>query len=143
MAHLLSPDDEEFRVQFESCEFPAADFNHREHLRLAYIYLVENDNDTDTASQLMREAIHGFLKHLGVGLGKYHETITRAWVLAVRHFMEATPESESAASFIEQNPVMLDTKIMMTHYSAELLFSDEARAEFVQPNLDPIPRYDE
>jgi hypothetical protein len=143
MAHLLSPEDEAFRAQFESCEFPAADFNHREHLRLAYIYLVDTVNDTETASRLMREAIHGFLEHLGVGPAKYHETITRAWILAVRHFMEATPDSDSAASFIEQNPVMLDSKIMMTHYSAELLFSDEARAEFVQPNLDPIPRYDE
>ena len=26
---------------------------------------------------------------------------------------------------------------------AELLFSDEARARFVEPDLDPIPRYDE
>lgn len=29
---------------------------------------------------------------------------------------------------------------MMTHYSAGLLFSDEARAAFVEPDLDPIPR---
>ncbi len=31
--------------------------------------------------------------------------------------------------------------IMLTHYSAEVLFSDEARAKFVEPNLDPIPEY--
>ena len=37
---------------------------------------------------------------------------------------------------------LLDSKIMMTHYSAEVLFSDEARARFVEPNLSPIPRYD-
>jgi len=37
--------------------------------------------------------------------------------------------------------VLLDSKIMLTHYSAELLFSDQARAEFVEPNLDPIPRH--
>ncbi len=36
---------------------------------------------------------------------------------------------------------MLDAKIMMTHYSAEVLFSDEARAEFVEPDLEPIPRH--
>lgn len=62
--------------------------------------------------------------------------------MAVRHFMEATSSSESAESFIEQNPRMLDAKIMMTHYSAEVIFSDEARAIFVEPNLEPIPRYD-
>jgi len=36
---------------------------------------------------------------------------------------------------------LLDSKIMLTHYSADLLFSDEARARFVEPNLDPIPRH--
>lgn len=89
----------------------------------------------------MREALKGFLEFNGVAVSKYHETMTRAWILAVRHFMEATPSSESADAFIEQNPEMLDSKIMMTHYSAELLFSAEARATFVEPDLDPIPRY--
>lgn len=60
----------------------------------------------------------------------------------MRHFMEATSSSESSESFIEQNPGMLDAKIMMTHYSAEVIFSDEARAKFVEPDLDPIPKYD-
>jgi hypothetical protein len=56
--------------------------------------------------------------------------------------MEKTPSAESADDFIEKNPRMLDSKIMLTHYSAEVLFSDEARAKFVEPNLEPIPRYD-
>ncbi len=42
---------------------------------------------------------------------------------------------------IEKNPIMLDAKIMMTHYSAKLLFSNEARAEFIEPDIAPIPRY--
>jgi hypothetical protein len=37
--------------------------------------------------------------------------------------------------------VTLDSKIMLLHYSAGLLFSPEARAAFVEPDLDPIPRY--
>lgn len=44
-----------------------------------------------------------------------------------------TPASASADIFIDRNPIMLDSKIMMTHYSAELVFSDEARARFVIP----------
>jgi hypothetical protein len=62
--------------------------------------------------------------------------------MAVRHFMEASPACESADAFIEQNPKLLDSKIMLTHYSAEVLFSDEARAQFVEPDLSPIPKYD-
>jgi hypothetical protein len=37
---------------------------------------------------------------------------------------------------------LLDSRIMMMHYSTDVLFSQEARAWFLEPNLDPIPRYD-
>ncbi len=59
----------------------------------------------------------------------------------MRHFMERTPTAASFDDFIGTNQALLDAKIMLTHYSAEVLFSDEARASFVEPNLDPIPRY--
>lgn len=88
MAHLLSTEDREFVAQFESCEFLPDKFNHRAHLRLAYVYLAEQD--TETSCQLMRDSLRRFLEYNGIGLSKYHETLTRAWILAVRHFMEAT-----------------------------------------------------
>lgn len=130
-----------FRDQMEACELPPASFNHRAHLRLAYIYLTENDSDASSA--LMRDTIGRFLIHNGVDPSKFHETLTKAWILAVRHFMDRTGSSKSADDFIDSNPKLLDTEIMMTHYSAEVLFSDEARAAFVQPDLDPIPRHGE
>ena len=139
MKHLSSVEDQKFRREFESCKFPSAEFSHREHIRLAYVYLSEYD--TDTAHQLMRSALLSFLEYHSIDVTKYHETITRAWIMAVRHFMENTPSSESSDNFIEKNPRMLDSKIMMTHYSVEVLFSDEARAKFVEPNLEPIPEY--
>jgi hypothetical protein len=55
--------------------------------------------------------------------------------------MHRTPEASGADDFIDRNPMLLDTKIMLTHYSADLLFSDAARENFVEPNLDPIPRH--
>lgn len=119
-----------------------SEFGHRAHLRLAYIYLAENP--TEESYQLMRTALHKNLEHLGIQAAtKYHDTITRAWILAVRHFMEVTPHGTSADSFIDANPQMLDSNIMMTHYSAEVLFSSEARAGFVEPDLEPIPRHDD
>ena len=139
MPHRPSTEDRAFRAQFEFCTFQVSDFDHRAHLRLAYIYLTEHD--TETAHQLMREALLAFLEHNGVDPSKYHDTMTHAWILAVRHFMEASSSAESADSFINQNPEMLDSRIMMTHYSADVLVSDEARAQFVDPDLDPIPQH--
>ena len=136
-AHALSADDLQFRKAFETCAFPAAQFDHRAHVRLAYVYLA--DNDADTALALMRSALMAFLEHNDVPISKYHETLTRAWILAVRHFMTRGPGTASADAFIRANPELLDTKIMLTHYSAGVLFSDEARRRFVRPDLDGIP----
>jgi hypothetical protein len=62
-------------------------------------------------------------------------------VLAVQHFMQRTPSVTSGEAFIDANPTVLDSRIMLTHYSAPLLFSDQARASFVAPDMDPIPTY--
>lgn len=138
--HKLSTEDKEFKTQVEACEFPVPEFDHKAHIRLAYVYLVSSK--PDSAVKLMRNALMGLLKSAGIDPSeKYHETITEAWILAVHHFMKNTAKSESAYDFIEQNTKLLDTDIMLTHYSTEVLFSDEARNTFVEPNLDPIPRY--
>jgi cysteine synthase A len=137
--HALSEDDRRFRSAFEAGTFLAAEFNHRAHVRLAYTYLVEADDEAAFAN--MRAALLAFLKRNGVPMAKYHETMTRAWILAVRHFMEISGPSASADAFIDANPRLLDAKIMLTHYSAGLLFSDEARGRFVEPDVDAIPRH--
>ena len=140
MSHSSSDEDRRFRDGFESGGIAPAGFDHRAHVRLAYVYLVEND--VEAATGRMRDALHGFLRRNGIPESKYHETMTRAWILAVRHFMARTPPVASADAFIGTNPVLLDAKIMLTHYSAGRLFSDEGRAGFVDPDLQDIPRHD-
>ncbi|MGH9867247.1 MAG: hypothetical protein ACREAA_03660 [Candidatus Polarisedimenticolia bacterium] len=140
MKHQLSAEDRSFRADFEACAVSPDTFGHRAHVRLAYTYLAEND--ADTATTLMRTALLAFLRHHGIDMTKYHETMTRAWILAVRHFMEISSSSSSADAFIAGNPILLDGRIMLTHYSADLLFSQEARARFVEPDVDPIPRHE-
>ncbi len=141
MTLRISAADEAFRTSFEAGTFPPAGFNHRAHVRLAYVYLCESD--VDGAYAAMKAALLAFLAHHGVDPAKYHDTMTRAWVMAVRHFMERTPAADSADSFIDANPQLLDPKIMLTHYSAGVLFSDEARAAFADPDIDPIPTYED
>lgn len=137
MTHRASREDGEFASRIEACEFPAAEFDHRAHLRVAYVYLT--GNGVEAAHRSMRETLRNFIARNGIDPAKYHETMTRAWIMAVRHFMDSTPSSASFDAFIEQNPRMLDSGIMMTHYTREALFSDAARAEFIEPDLDPIP----
>ena len=139
MRHHLSAADRQFRADFEFGRIAPEDFNHRAHVRLAYVLLAEHD--AGAAIGLMREALQSFLAHHGIPAAKYHETLTRAWILAVHHFMAGSPGAESAEAFIDSNPQLLDSKIMLTHYSAEVLFGPDARTGFVEPNLSEIPRY--
>lgn len=140
MRHQVTEGDKAFIAGVESCEFPVDDFDHRAHLRLAYVYLVRSEG-VEAAVDLTRMALHGLLESAGIEPAtKYHETLTEAWILAVHHFMNNTEAAESADDFIDQHPEMLDPKLMYTHYSADVLFSDQARKGFVEPDLDPIPR---
>lgn len=137
MRHQASEADREFLRAFEARRVEPAMFDHPAHVRLAYCYLCSHP--PELAAERMRDALRAFLHHLGAGEGKFHETITRAWILAVAHFMEKPPPHQSAADFMAANPELLDSKIMLTHYSAELLFSAAARATFVPPDIQAIP----
>lgn len=139
IAHEISTSDARFRDDFEACRYALEAFDHRAHVRLAYVYLAELDDEA--AVGRMRDALLAFLDHHGVEASKYHETLTRAWIFAVRHFIERGAGAQSADDFIEANPTLLDSRVMLSHYSTELLFSDEARTRFVEPDLTAIPRH--
>ena len=140
MNHTTSAEDILFQKSFEEFKVAPHDFDHAAHVRLTYIYLCLFP--VEVATQRMKGSLLAFLEHLGVGSAKYHETVTRAWIMAVRHFMESSPRSTSSIEFISANPRLLDSKIMLKHYSAEALFSRAARASFVQPDKAAIPEHD-
>ena len=135
--NTTSQPDREFRAAFECGAIAPAHFTHEAHLRLAYVYLVEND--LAAAQQKMRSALLSFLATHGIPAEKFHETLTRAWVLAVRHFMGRSP-SRCFAEFVAGSQPLLDSKVMLTHYSTSLLFSPAARASYVAPDLEAIPQ---
>jgi hypothetical protein len=132
----VSQSDLEFQRAFESGQVPPGDFNHLAHLRLAYVYIAQGG--VQHAEQMMRESLLEFLLANGIPREKFHETLTRAWLMAVAHFM-SRQSSESFPEFIGNSQPLLDTKVMLTHYSSEALFSDRARAAFVEPDIEPIP----
>ena len=137
MNHIVSADDLKFRHQFETCEVAPEKFDHTAHVRMAYIYLCAHS--VDKAAEKMKQSLLGFLAHLGADPAKYHETLTRSWIMAVHHFMAKSEPCNSAAEFIKSNSELIDAKIMLTHYSAEVLFSPQARQSFVHPDIQSIP----
>ena len=139
MTHRCTEADLRFREAFESGRWPTNAFDHAAHLRLAYVYLCTSD--TDTAGQRMADALQQYLAHHGLPQEKFHATLTRAWILAVAHFMAVTPPCPSAQAFLTAQPRLHDGKLMLTHYSRGRLFSASARKGFMSPDIQPIPRH--
>ena len=136
--HSLSELDLRFAAKFEACDIDAAEFGHREHLRIAYIYLAQHPF-ADAFSNMER-GLRNLLAHLGAPPSKYHTTITAAWLLAVRHFMNAGGPTADFQQFLDAGGArLLDQTIMSTHYSPEVLSSAEARSAFVPPDRQAFP----
>jgi hypothetical protein len=131
--------DEEFRLSFERCEIPNAAFRHREHLRLAWVYLSESD--PDTAGTRAGRSIRQYAEHHGAGR-KYHETLSLAWVRIVALAMAETPAAAGFDNLLATRPHLLDKKLPLRHYSPGRLWNDTARARWVEPDLRPFPRRD-
>ncbi|MGI8436652.1 MAG: hypothetical protein ACR2NX_07075 [Chthoniobacterales bacterium] len=62
--------DQRFLADFEACRIDAARFGHREHLRVAYIYL--SLHPFDDALDRMESGLLRLLAHLGAPPSKYH-----------------------------------------------------------------------
>ena len=106
---------------------------------VAYGYLARHG--VETATNRMRTGLMAYLTHHGIDPAKFHETMTTAWIHAVWHFMQRSAPCQSADDLIARNPDLLDAGIMLTHYSAARLFSEEARAVYIEPDLQAIPRW--
>lgn len=122
---------------FEDATIPHDDWKHAEHLVVALYYVTKHD--VETAYMKMKNGILNLLvKGFGVDLSKempYHETITVFWMRTVADYHATT----NGASLLEKaNDVAYkwDKDYPLKFYSRELLFSDEARAGFVEPDLE-------
>ncbi len=138
MSLKISDLDKSFLSAFENATLDVMAFHHREHLRLAYILLVIDD--VKTAHLKARAGLQRLLQHNAIS-SEYHETLTLAWMQAVKHFMFLTQSASSSEHFIEQNQILLDKQIMFTHYSRSVIEGEKSRNEYIPPDLEPIPSH--
>ena len=88
MALLYETEEEILRTVrgFETCQTPASDFHHREHLTVAVWYLQTLSPPAAVAA--MRSALLQFVDHHGVDRKKYREEVTVFWVDAIASALE-------------------------------------------------------
>jgi hypothetical protein len=128
--------DLEFVRMFEACELSNDSFNHRDHIRLAWIYL-QRYPEPDAQRQ-MAGAIRRFAAHHGKS-DKYHETITVAWLRLIASAMARQPMDASFDELTIAAPELLDKRSIEKFYSTAVLASAAARTYWVEPDLRPLP----
>jgi hypothetical protein len=120
---------------FEDATISRDAWKHAEHLTVALHYLTLHDIETATAK--MRDGIFKLLGAFAVDLTKempYHETLTVFWMRIVADFNA----SKNGASMLDKTNELIerfDKDHPLKFYSREHLFSDAARAAFVDGDL--------
>jgi hypothetical protein len=125
-----------FTRAFERGEVPPAEFDHRAHMRVAWVYLREFGS-RDRAIDRMREQIQWFAARAGASQ-KYHETITVAWMALLDQARAALPAGAELAEAVHAYPALADKDLPLRFYSRPLLFSEAARARWIAPDLAPL-----
>jgi hypothetical protein len=142
--------DRELVAAFEACTL--SDFRHADHVRVAWLYLTLLP--FPEASRRMAESVRRFAASKGA-TEKYHETITQAWMRLVvaamkkdrnsgwrdpaRRELRGKTTSSDFETFSAAHAELLDSHALDKFYSPELLATSLARAEFVPPDLSPLP----
>lgn len=132
-------DDEKFLAEFEACRWPLDRWHHRDHIKLAYLYLCRYSFD-DALSRIRagikaHNAVHQLPDSPTSG---YHETMTHAWLRLVQFVMHEYGQSANADEFYERHPELSQKKTLRLFYSQERFMSSEAKTSFCEPDLTPF-----
>lgn len=128
--------DNDFVEAFLTGSLPPTQFHHRDHLRLAWV-LVRLSGE-DEATRRITSGIHYFATMHGQA-EKYHETMTRFWVRIVAHAVAAQPTITTFDDFLAAYPFLLEKDLPYRHWRRETMLSPDARARWVEPDLQALP----
>ena len=125
--------DQELLEQFEQGTLPNESFHHRDHVRMAFLYVSKYPGI---------EAVERFcvaLQRFAAAKGKpqlYHETITWAYLFLIRERLARTERRPTWEEFSHSNADLLVWKdgVLSRYYSTDTLTSELARKVFVLPD---------
>ncbi|RNC86150.1 MAG: hypothetical protein ED557_02650 [Balneola sp.] len=136
MKNHFKLDDQSFEQKFSDCSFDPGLFSHEAHLRLAWIHI--NNYGLENAINNMNEQIKRYAHSLGFD-SKFNRTVTEAAVKAVHHFMQRSI-SNNFRDFIQEFPGLKYKfkELLAAHYSIDIFTSEEAKLQFIEPDLSPF-----
>ncbi len=129
-------DNQVFLSQFEDLSLDKAYFNHRGHLRLAWLYLQQNE--LELAIHKVCTGIQAYAESLGAK-DKFNLTITDATVRIMARRIESMPDKSWRLFLACNTDLVNDALSVLTQYfSKHRLLSEEARVKLIKPDLKDI-----
>ena len=138
------PGDEAFLQAFEERTLPFAQWTHRAHVKVAYLYL--RAHPFDAALARVRGGIKAYNAANDVPEGPtsgYNETTTVAFVRLVAAVMaayEPVMPAADAESFCDAHPQLMSRHVLRFFYSPARRTDPRAKHEFLEPDLAPLPQ---
>ena len=137
----MHQDDAAFLADFESAHIPCKHWHHREHIKVGYLYL--RRLPFTVSLERMREMLAKLnlahqvpdLPHRG-----FHETMTVVWLRLVEATLAQYGPAASSDEFCDKNPQLIEKNVLRFFYSQERIMSPQAKQEFVEPDLAPLPK---
>jgi hypothetical protein len=132
--------DAQFLNDFQTGVLPFEQLTHAAHIRMAYLVCKSSANFEEALSKI-RQGIQNFnglhASKLTVG---FHESMTQLWAIIVWNETQKCDSSvvSDSKDFIDQNRYLMDSALWKQYYSPALMFSPDAKRQFILPDLKSI-----
>lgn len=140
----VDADDAELLRRFESAAVPFYEWTHRAHVRVAFLLLRAHPFDEALARMRAGVKAHNAVNRVRESpTSGYNETTTRAFlhlIAATIAAYEAVFAADTSASFCDTHPQLMTRHALRFFYSPQRRMHPMAKAQFVEPDLAPLPR---
>lgn len=134
---MLADEDRRFWQSLESGNLSPDDFDHRGHLRAAWVVLSEEG--LENGGPRFLAALKRYAEGLGVG-EKFHLTVSVALLCILAETIRTRPEASFPTLLAACPDLLGDAKsLLYRYYSPERLAEDRARREWLAPDREPLP----
>jgi hypothetical protein len=129
--------DDEFVAAFMACRLAPEDFDHRAHLRIAWLLL--RRHSLELAIEEICTGIARIALHFGAA-EKFNRTLSEALVRLIARG-EARAPNATFEEFLAANVALVQNVrgVLAEYYSPALLHSADAKQRFAVPDLRALP----
>lgn len=131
--------DDELITAFEGCAIRPDDWHHREHVRVAWVFLCRHS--FDEAVERVRSGIQRLNAANQVPeslTSGYHETLTVAFMHVIASTIRHCGAEIDSRTFVDKHP-HLQRSVLRLYYTRERMLTPQAKQSFVTPDIAPLP----